>query len=420
MNSPNNKAGRSLDPLDRARQVSQALSEAARLARFSTRSKGNYSGGGFHARRGAALARILMTVSFFVGVALPSATAFVYYGLIASDQYVAEAKFLVNTNIIPQLDSIGALTGLAPVAVVQDTQIVANYVTSRAAVDAISQKIPLIDAYSASSIDYLSRFDKRKPIEKFLKYWEDMTSATIALPAGIVTLRVRAFDPVTAQKIANAVLAVSEALVNDMNNRMNNDAVHAAEVELERSTQRLTKARIALEKARNETGVLDASKAGDAINALLLETKSALLSMQQEYTTKAKLISPNTPQMRVLKSRIETTANQITDMEDQLTKRQQVVDDKLTIAASMSRFSELDLERQVAERLYSGAVASLEVARLASEQKLMYLNAFLRPALPQQAEYPKRLLYPALLTVVLIAVWGLFWGLTTLVRNHMA
>lgn len=420
MNSTDGKAGRALDPLDRARQVSQALSEAARLARFAGRSKGNYTGGGFHARRGTRVIRLLMMISFGIVVALPTALSAVYFGLIASDQYVAEAKFLVNTNIIPQLDSFGALTGLAPVAVVQDTQIVANYVTSRAAVEALENKVNLIETYSKPSIDFVARFDKSKPIEKFLKYWDNMASATIALPAGIVTLKVRAFDPATAQSIANAVLQVSEDLVNDMNNRMNNDAVHSAEVELQRSTERLTRARIALEKARNETGVLDASKAGEAINALLLETKSVLLTMQQEYTTKSKLISSNTPQMRVLKSRIDTTAGQIKDMEDQLTRHRQVVDDKLTIAASMSQFAELDLERQVSERLYSGAVASLEVARLASEQKMMYLNAFLRPALPQQAEYPKRLLYPLLFALGLTTAWGIFWGLASLVRNHMA
>lgn len=420
MNSMNGKSGQSLRPLDRARQVSQALSEAARRARYSSRTKGNYTGGGFGARKGNAFIRLAMMVSFVLFVVVPTTMAIIYYGFIASNQYVSEAKFLVNTNIIPQLDTFGALTGLAPIVVIQDTQIVANYVSSRAAIDAISKRINLIDAYSDSKVDFLSRFDKRKPIEKFLGYWDEMASATISLPAGIVTVRVKAFDPVTAQKIANAIIEVSENLVNDMNNRMNNDAVHAAEVELQRSTERLGKARIALEQARNQSGVLDAGKAGDAINTLLLETKSSLMTMQQEYTTKSKLINPNTPQMKILKSRIDTTAGQISDMEDQLTKRQHSLNDKLTVSASMSRFAELDLERQIAERLYSGAVASLEVARLASEQKLMYLNTFLRPALPQQPEYPKRVLYPLLSGIMLLAGWGLFWGIATLVRNHMA
>ncbi len=420
MNSMSSKTGQSLSPLDRARQVSQALSEAARLARYSSRSKGNYTGGGFGARKGNRIIRFAMMFSFVLAVVIPTLLSALYYGLIASNQYVSEAKFLVNTNIIPQLDTFGALTGLAPIVVIQDTQIVANYINSRAAVDAISKRVNLIEAYSDPKIDFLSRFDKNKPIEKFIHYWDEMATATISLPAGIVTIRVKAFDPVTAQKIANSVLDVSENLVNEMNNRMNNDAVHAAEVEMQRSTERLGKARIALEQARNQSGVLDAGKAGDAINALLLETKSSLLSMQQEYATKSKLINPNTPQMKILKNRIDTTLGQVAEMEDQLTKKQNSFGDKLTVSASMSRFGELDLERQIAERLYSGAVASLEVARLASEQKLMYLNTFLRPALPQQPEYPKRVLYPILCGIILLAGWGVFWGIATLVRNHMA
>jgi capsular polysaccharide transport system permease protein len=411
---------RFLDPLDRARQVSQALSEAARFARFSTRSRPSYLGGGFQARRGAAFLRLAMQLSFAVVVVLPSLVSYTYYGLFASNQYVAEARFLVHTSIIPQLDNIGALTGLQPMAIVQDTQIVMNYIGSRAAVDALSGTIDVRQAYSDPEIDTFSRFGKDRPIEQFVRYWQQMVTTAVALPSGIVSLKVKAFRPEQALQIANAIIQISEDLVNDMNTRMNRDALNASEVELQRATQRLTRARLALEKARNDDGFLDASKAGDAISSLVLESKSSLLAMQQEYMTKGKMIGANTPQMKVLKDRIDATTKQISDMEAQLTATRTDIDKKLTVSSSLSRFAELDLERQIAERLYSGAVASLEVAKVASEQKMIYLNTFLLPSLPQEAEYPKRFLYPSLTALIVLAIWGAAWGLITLVRNHMA
>ena len=88
-------------------------------------------------------------------------------------------------------------------------------------------------------------------IEKFLRYWQRMADISASLPAGIVDLKVRAFTPADATKIASAVLDASEALINEMNDRMDHDELSDAELELDRTSERLKKARIALETARN-------------------------------------------------------------------------------------------------------------------------------------------------------------------------
>ena len=72
----------------------------------------------------------------------------------------------------------------------------------------------------------------------------------------------------------------------------------------------------------------------------------------------------------------------------------------------MTRFSELDLERQIAERLYAGAVASLELARASAERKEMYVNAFVKPVVPEQSEYPRRLLFSFLFFCIVADYMG--------------
>jgi capsular polysaccharide transport system permease protein len=91
-----------------------------------------------------------------------------------------------------------------------------------------------------------------------------------------------------------------------------------------------------------------------------------------------------------------------------------------TLAMSMTKFSELDLEHQVAARLYAGAAASLEIAHLVAEHKLMYLNAFVKPVAPQEAQYPRRLLYSAAISAGALAIWGACCGLATAIRNYKA
>lgn len=408
----------SLRPLDRAKQISQALADAARTARFSTHGRSSYGSGGFGARRGARVLRIATIASLLLCVVLPTLANAIYYAFIASDQYVSQARFSVTVGQTPTLDGFASITGLASMAIVRDTQIVTNYIASRAAVEKLDRRIGLRALYSDPKYDRFARFDPSDPIEKFVHYWERMATTSISMPAGIVELSVRAFTPEDAKKIAQTVIEISEELINEQNERIEHDAIDTATAELQRSTARLTAARLALEKARNETGILDTAKTGESVIALVTEARSKLLTLQQEYATQSKLVSTSTPQMRVLKERIDGLSSQIAQLEERMTGRSQA--GQPTLSTSITHFGELDLERQIAERLYAGAAASLEVARLLAEQKHMYVNTFVQPSLPEESKYPRRLLTPLLIGIGLLTAWGAVLGIAVLVRNNMA
>src|SRR5262249_48605821 len=95
---------RSLRAMERAQAVSRALTDAARRARFSSRARGAYSGGSFAARRGAKVIRALTIALFVLAVAVPNLVSIVYFGLLASDQFVSEAKFTISSAAIPKMD----------------------------------------------------------------------------------------------------------------------------------------------------------------------------------------------------------------------------------------------------------------------------------------------------------------------------
>jgi capsular polysaccharide transport system permease protein len=410
-------AGTSLAPLERAKQVSQALADAARMARFSTRRRGSYGTGGFSARRGERAIKLLLVGTFALFVAIPTAVAAIYYAFIASDQYVSEARFSVTIAQLPQVDGIASFTGLASIAVVRDTQIVTNYITSRAAVEALEKRVGLRERYSRDAYDWFARFNPTKPIEKFVRYWESKVKTSISMPAGIVNLSVRAFTPEEAQLIARTVVQISEELINEQNERIHNDAISASADELKRAAARLTSARIALERARMESGVLDTVRAADAIGKLVGETRSRLLTMQQEFTSQTRFVSADAPQMRVLAERIKAMQEQVAQLEQRLVNP--AGDVSQTVSTMMTRFGELELDKQIAEKLYASAAASLEAARMLSEQRRMYLNTFVHPSLPEESREPRRVLLTVLVALAAATLWGALAGLITLVRNYM-
>ena len=181
--------------LERARAFSQALSDAARRARFSQRSRRSFSGGGCQARKGQTVQQIAIKVSFWLMVALPSVLTAGYYWLFAANQYVAEARFTIAGGEPPLADGLQLTTGIPAIAIIQDTQIVVNYINSRAAVEKLDQMVGLRKLYSEDKADFLTRFDPSKPIERFVEYWKSMAEENIKLPSGIVEMRVRAFSP---------------------------------------------------------------------------------------------------------------------------------------------------------------------------------------------------------------------------------
>lgn len=405
---------------DKARYVSQALQDAARRARFSARTRRNLSGGGFSARRGATAFRWFTIITFWLMVALPGAVGVAYFGFLASDQFRADVQFTVMGGEPVMADGLTAVTGIPSITIIQDTQIVTNFLQSRAAIEKMQAKIDLKSMYSLETADRWARFQPDKPIEKFVRYWQGKISVSIKLPGGIVDFRVRAFRPQDARDIAQAALEVSEDLINELNQRQNNDALRNSQADVERASKRLMEARIALEKARNEVGILDVGATLTSMNTLIGELRSAQLKMQQEYQTQLRVVSENAPQMRTLRSRIDTTSAQISELEARITSTRRSANTDPTLALSMTRFAALDLERQIAERIYAGAVSTLEVARITAERKRMYLNTFVEPALPQEAQYPRRVLMSVGVVGGLLALWGAMMGLASVIRNYMA
>jgi capsular polysaccharide transport system permease protein len=405
---------------ERSQLVARALGEAARRARFSTRGRRSLSGGGFRARRGERLVRLVSLVGFVVVVVLPSLVGTVYFGLVASDQYVSEARFALRGGTAPKLDPLGALTGFPSLQIIQDTQIVVDYLQSRAMVEILQDTIGITGMFSRPEVDYFSRLDPEKPIEKIVRYWKKMIDVKVQVPSGIVVVSVHAYTPRDAATIARAVLDASERLVNDMNDRMRKDSLKMTEVEQDRARDRLASARSALEQARNEEGLLSAEKALEVQNTLIVTERTSLLRLQQEYDTQRQYLGEASPQLRALKKRIDAEKEQIARLEAQLTRRPDAESEEKVLSGAMNRLDYLDFERQVAEKAYATALASHERARLVSETQLLYINTFVRPLEAQQARYPKRQMWIGIIIGASLAIWASLLGIMVLVRNHMA
>lgn len=414
---------RTPNPMERAEAVSRFLTDAARRARFSARVRGAYKDGSFASRRGARAMRIAFAILFVLVVAIPNVVSVVYFGIIASDQYVSEARFTVSGAEAPRSDGMGSVVALPMMMIMQDTLIITNFLESRTLVEQLERQVDLRRLYSDPSIDWGARFDPSQSIEQFVEYWGKMAEAKIGVPSGIVTLKVRAFSPDEARRVADAVVADCDTLINNLNERMREDTVKASEQDVAFAAERLKTAWVELERARNEEGLLNVDLAGKSQTDVVSGLESELLTAKQEYQIRSHYLEDQAPQLRVMRRRIEALEGQVAERRAEMTALESKGVAALaqrTLSGKMTKFASLDLEHKIAQARYQATTTALDSARQLSQRKLLYLHVIESPATPQEARYPRRLLYCGLVFAGSLALWGALVGLVTFVRNHMA
>ena len=396
------------DPLERSRAVGTALSVAARKARMSNQTRLSlYKTVGLRPRMSDRIFGVLAKLTFVTAFVLPVLAAIAYYGFIASDQYQSETRFTVRTSApIKGKDKLTAASGIPSAKIVQDTQIITNNIETPALVEWLDEEVGLREIYSDPSIDWFARLDPDASREELVEYWNDMTDTEVELPGGIVVISVRAFAARDAQMILEAIVRRSEELVNVQNDRIITDVKDQALRALESSRGRLEETRLALQEQQNSAGVFDVQQEAENLGELIVEVQTEFLELDARYQTNLASVSDDAPQMRVLRRELLAKRDQLDALKARLARATGTDSGEVRSLADFNeQATRLEFERGVAEELLEEAVKRHERVRVIQATQLMYVDPFLAPTLPETAEYPRRILMIAIVTVLAFLAW---------------
>jgi len=372
------------------------------------------------------LPRIKMSAllwSFIAVVIVPGFASIVYFALIASSQLAAEARFAVRQVEVAasdRLSSKDSSNGNASInfsftASGQDAYIVTSYIRSRAIVDDLSRTLNLREIFRRPEADFWARLKRNASIDELTDYWNGMVNTYIDAPSGIVTLRVRAFRAEDAVTLAKAVLSLSENLVNRISDRARSDAMQQSEEEVRRGFQMTQAALADLRQFRDNAGIIDPVQATTEIGKLLIPLMTEKIRLESDLFVASRDLDSSAPTVKALKNRLDTTEKQIADLRGKLTSSS---GDGKTVAASLAKFEELELQRQFAEKLYTLAQADLDRARQRADRQSIYLTVFVPPSLPEDSRYPRRIAFPLLIIAGLIIIWAIGAMTVASVEDH--
>ena len=364
----------------------------------------------------ARMVRFLKANNIFVlTVLIPTALAIIYYGLIASDVYISESRFVVRSPQRQAATGLGALlqgTGFARSQ--DDTYSVHDFVMSRDALKELDDQLKVRKSFSSKDADVINRFpglDWDDSFEAFYRYYKKRVTIDYDTVSSISVLNVRAFTADDAKNINDLLLKIGERLVNNLNDRSRQDLIKVAQQEVSIAEEKAKTAALSLSAFRSNQSVFDPTGQSAAQLQSVGKIREELMSAEAQLAQLVQL-SPNNPQIKVLRSRVESLRASAAN------EAAKVTGSGNSFASKATGFDRLTLEKQFADRQLAAAFASLESAKSESQRKQLYLERLVQPNLPDMAVEPRRIRSVFMIFALGLIAWGVVSLLVASVKEH--
>lgn len=352
---------------------------------------------------------------FAATVLAPTLSAAFYYGIVASDVYVSEARFVLRSPQRQMATGIGAILQSAGFTRAQDdTYTVHDYILSRDALRLLDTELGLKQRFTATDIDLLNRLgaiDGDDSFEAMHRYFQKRVAVEPDPVSSISTIRISAFTAKDAQTINERLLQLSEALVNKLNERGRQDLVRFAEAEVAAAEERAKAATLALSAFRNQMAVFDPGRQSAIQLQLVSKLQDELITVRTQLA-QVRMLSKDSPQIAALDQRQKSLQSA---MDAELRK---VAGGSRSLSDKSAEFERLTLEREFADKQLGLAMSALEQARNDAQRKQLYLERIAQPSLPDMALEPRRIRGVVSTLLLGLVSWGILTMLIAGIKEH--
>lgn len=149
-------------------------------------------------------------------------------------------------------------------------------------------------------------------------------------------------------------------------------------------------------------------KSAHDINLALLASSEQLVNRLSDQA-REDLISFSSYEVGVARTNLEKADAAITVFRNQK---------DADLSNFVSRFQQLNLERDTAEKQLGSAIAALEQARIDAQRKRLYIERVVQPNLPDYPLEPKRIFGILATLIVSLVVWGIVKMVVAGVKEH--
>jgi capsular polysaccharide transport system permease protein len=205
---------------------------------------------------------------------------------------------------------------------------------------------------------------------------------------------------------------MGEELVNKLNERARQDMIRFAAAEVAKAEAQAKAAGLALAAYRTQKAVFDPTLQSRSQLQQVAKLQEELIAGRTQYA-QIRFVSPNNPQLEVLKKRNKTLQ---AEMEAETAKVLARADGSFSKKAV--EYERLMLDQAFADKQLTVVLASLEQARNEAQRKQLYLARIVQPHKPDVAIEPRRLRLVLGTFALGMIAWGVLSILIAGVREH--
>ena len=208
------------------------------------------------------------------------------------------------------------------------------------------------------------------------------------------------------------LVEMSEALVNQLNERGRQDLIGFAAQEVVDAEKNAKVAGLALARYRNEQGVIDPEKQSAIPLQQIAKLQDELLATRVQIVQLKKLAKDNSQlpvwrqRARLLEQEIQAETFRVAGGSDH------------SLASKATEYQRRALEKDFADKMLASAMSTLEQARNEAQRQQLYLERIAQPSKPDQAMEPRRLGAVVAVFVLGLVSWGILGMLIAGIKEH--
>ncbi|WP_244173462.1 chain-length determining protein [Caballeronia temeraria] len=341
--------------------------------------------------------------------------ASVYWGLIASDRYVAEMHVVVErTDSVARGPSGDLLSVISGSSESRDLLLFKDRLLSIDMMRRLDKKLHLREHFSDSRHDVLSRlWDRDAPDERFYQYYLSRVTATYDDYSQLLVVRAQGYTPQMAQALAQALVSEGEADMNGEDNQLAGEQVSFIEKQLVTIRDRMMAARQKLLEFQNRNGLVSPTATVQSVSEVVARLEAERADLTAKKHAMEGYLTANAPDMIEIDAQVAAIQRQIATEQGRLASRK---GDPLN--ALVEQQERLQAEAVFMEDVYKTALVSLEKARVEATRKIKSVSILQSANLPQQSLEPRRLYNVIVFAMVSILIAGVIFLLGAIIRDH--
>ncbi|MGG7566639.1 hypothetical protein ACQ5SO_10825 [Rhodovulum sp. DZ06] len=370
-------------------------------------------------RRGA-----MLFLRLLLFVILPTALAGWWQYEVATPLYVSHSAFVVRSAAETPTDAGGGMAGAmgaSPLAAIQDSISVQDYILSRDALDRLDAELGVIADWRGAGLDPLLRLPPEAGLEQALERHRKLVTVGYDPAESLIRMEVAAPDPARAAAISAALIRYAEEMIDGLSTRMRADMVAGAETRAEAARAALSDAHAeeAALKERLRMFSAESEAGGERAAITALETElDHLRARIAEIRSYAPAGDPRVAELqRAIAAREEAIAARRARIAGGGPGRAGGGDRAGSIAEAQSALARARAETVAAEQMFLSARSALEVAQLEAGRQISYLAVIVPPARADAPTRPRRAANTALAALAFFGIY-LFASLTVSVLRE--